>query len=142
MAGLAGLLVKSLSVNQFPLIVIEKDERVRQQLEQDKILYLDFDATHEKALIEAGVERAKGLVTVVQSDPENVYICLTARGLNSQLYILSRAEDEANERKLLQAGANKVILPYMIGGRRMFRLSDIHAYIDAKFDEVLAEQAG
>ena len=50
---------------------------------------------------------------------QDFYICLTARGLNPQLYILSRAEEESTERKLLQAGANKVILPYRIGGRRM-----------------------
>lgn len=80
---------------------------------------MDGDATHEETLLEAGIEKAKGLVSVVSSDAENVYICLTARGLNPRLYILSRAEDEASERKLLRAGANKVILPYILGGRRM-----------------------
>jgi voltage-gated potassium channel len=106
-------------LKSIPFIVIEKDEQVRQQLEQDELLYLNFDATQEEALIEAGIERARGLVAVVSSDPENVYISLTARGLNPRLYILSRAEDEGTERKLLQAGANKVILPYRLGGRRM-----------------------
>ena len=113
------IICKELIRKSIPLVVIEKDEDVGQQLEQDKILYLNFDATHEESLIEAGIENAKGLVSVVSSDPENVYICLTARGLNSRLYILSRAEDEGTEGKLLQAGANKVILPYRIGGRRM-----------------------
>ncbi len=113
------IICKELMRKSIPFIVIEKDEQVRQQLEQDELFYLDFDATQEEALIEAGIERAKGLVAVVSSDPENVYISLTARGLNPRLYILSRAEDEGTERKLLQAGANKVILPYMIGGRRM-----------------------
>ena len=88
-------------------------------MSRNKILYIDRDATHEEALIDAGVKRAKGLVSVVSSDPENVYITLTARGLNQELFILSRAEYLATKAKLLQAGANKVILPYDIGARRM-----------------------
>ncbi|MEA3359939.1 MAG: potassium channel protein [Thermodesulfobacteriota bacterium] len=108
-----------LTKRSIPLIVIEKEEQARQELEQDKILYIDRDATHEDALIDAGVKRAKGLVSVVSSDPENVYITLTARGLNRELFILSRAEYSATKAKLLQAGANKVILPYDIGARRM-----------------------
>lgn len=70
-------------------------------------------------MVEAGIEKAKGLVAVVSSDPQNVYISLTARGLNPLLYILSRAEDEATEKKLIRAGANEVMLPYRLGGRRM-----------------------
>jgi voltage-gated potassium channel len=113
------IICKELIMKSIPLIVIEKDERVRQELEYDNILYLDNDATHEETLREAGIGQAKGLISVVGSDPENVFICLTARGLNHQLYILSRAEEEGTEGKLLQAGANEVILPYRIGGRRM-----------------------
>jgi voltage-gated potassium channel len=113
------IIYQELSMRSIPLVVIEKDEQERKGLEHDDILYLDLDATQEETLVEAGVHRAKGLISVVGSDPENVYICLTARGLNHELYILSRAEDEGSETKLLQAGANKVILPYRIGGRRM-----------------------
>ncbi|UCG64198.1 MAG: potassium channel protein [Deltaproteobacteria bacterium] len=116
---IGSIICKELTRKAIPLMVIEKDERVQEQLEEDKILYLDGDATHEETLLEVGIEKAKGLVSVVSSDAENVYICLTARGLNPRLYILSRAEDEASERKLLRAGANKVILPYILGGRRM-----------------------
>lgn len=116
---IGSIICKGLTRKAIPLMVIEKDEHVQEQLEEDKILYLDGDATHEETLLEVGIEKAKGLVSVVSSDAENVYICLTARGLNPRLYILSRAEDEASERKLLRAGANKVILPYILGGRRM-----------------------
>ena len=116
---IGSIICKGLTRKAIPLMVIEKDEHVQEELEQDEILYLQGDATHEETLLEAGIEKAKGLVSVVSSDAENVYICLTARGLNPRLYILSRAEDEASERKLLRAGANKVILPYMLGGRRM-----------------------
>ena len=116
---IGSIICKGLTRKAIPLMVIEKDEQVQEQLEEDEILYLQGDATHEETLLEAGIEKAKGLVSVVSSDAENVYICLTARGLNPRLYILSRAEDEASERKLLRAGANKVILPYILGGRRM-----------------------
>jgi len=116
---IGSIICKGLTRKAIPLMVIEKDEHVQEELEQDEILYLQGDATHEETLLEAGIEKAKGLVSVVSSDAENVYICLTARGLSPRLYILSRAEDEASERKLLRAGANKVILPYILGGRRM-----------------------
>jgi len=116
---IGSIICKGLTRKAIPLMVIEKDEQVLEELEQDKTLCLQGDAAHEETLVEAGIEKAKGLVSVVSSDAENVYICLTARGLNPRLYILSRAEDEASERKLLRAGANKVILPYMLGGRRM-----------------------
>lgn len=113
------IICNGLNSKSIPLIVIERDERVHEQLEEDNILYLDRDATDEETLTEAGIEMAKGLVSVVSSDAENVYICLTARGLNPRLYVLSRAENEISERKLLRAGADKVVLPYMLGGRRM-----------------------
>ncbi len=116
---IGSIICRELTGKSIPLIVIEKDERVHEQLEEDNILYLDRDATDEETLTEAGIGTAKGLVSVVSSDAENVYICLTARGLNPRLYILSRAEDEISERKLLRAGADKVVLPYMLGGRRM-----------------------
>lgn len=113
------IICQELSMRSIPLVVIEKNEKMRKELEHNDILYLDLDATQEETLIEANAEKAKGLISVVGSDPENVYICLTARGLNPGLFILSRAEDEGSETKLLQAGANKVILPHRIGGRRM-----------------------
>jgi voltage-gated potassium channel len=113
------IICKELIRKSIPLLVIEKDEQVRRILERDELLYLDADATEEEVLVEAGIEKAKGLVAVVSSDPQNVYISLTARGLNPLLYILSRAEDEATERKLIRAGANEVMLPYRLGGRRM-----------------------
>jgi len=88
-------------------------------LQKRDIPYIIDDATSEDVLIEAGIERAKGLVTVVLSDADNLFITMTARGLNPDLFILARADQEHTERKLLRAGANKVVLPYLIGGRRM-----------------------
>jgi voltage-gated potassium channel len=102
-----------------PFVVIEKDEHVIQSMEEEGLVYIRGDATDEKTLIDAGVERAKALITAVASDAENLYITLTTRGLNPNLYILSRASEEKAERKLTSAGASKVISPYLIGAHRM-----------------------
>lgn len=67
------VICKGLTRKAIPLMIIEKDEQVQEQLEEDRILYLDGDATHEETLLEAGIEKAKGLVSVVSSDAENVY---------------------------------------------------------------------
>jgi len=112
------IICKELIRHSISLVVIEKKE-LQQELQQNNILHIINDATHEDILIEAGVERAKGLVSVLSSDLENVYVSLTARSLNPDLFILSRAEHLTSEAKLLAAGANKVILPYSIGARRM-----------------------
>ncbi len=102
-----------------PFVLIENDEQVIQRVEEEGVVYVRGDATDEKTLIDAGVERAKALITAVASDADNLYITLTARGLNPNLYILSRASEEKAERKLISAGANKVVSPYLIGAHRM-----------------------
>lgn len=102
-----------------PFVVIEKDEHVIQGMDEEGLVYIRGDGTDEKTLIDAGVGRAKALITAVASDADNLYITLTARGLNPNLYILSRASEEKAERKLISAGANKVVSPYLIGAHRM-----------------------
>jgi voltage-gated potassium channel len=102
-----------------PFVIIEHDEETILRLEEEGFYYIRGDATDEKTLLEAGVERAKGLITAVASDADNLYITLTARGLNPSLYILSRASEEKAERKLISAGADKVVSPYLIGAHRM-----------------------
>jgi voltage-gated potassium channel len=100
-------------------IIIEKDEHLREKLERENYLYLYGNASEDEVLIEAGVKKARGLVAVVASDADNVYITLTARQLNPNLFILARSTNESSERKLQQAGANKVISPYQMGAVRM-----------------------
>jgi voltage-gated potassium channel len=102
-----------------PFVLIERNEQVIQGLEEEGLVYIKGDATDEKALIDAGIERAKALIAAVASDADNLYITLTARELNPNLYILSRASEEKAERKLISAGANKVVSPYIIGAHRM-----------------------
>jgi len=77
------------------------------------------DATSDDVLREAGVERAKSLITVLASDADNLYITMSARLLNENVFIVARAEAEPAEPKLLRAGANRVVSPYAIGGSKM-----------------------
>ena len=107
------------STKQVTFVVIENDPDVIEKIENEKYLYVQGDSTEEDVLIKAGIMNAKGLVTAVSSDSDNVYITLTARELNPKLFILARASEENVEKKLLRAGADKVMSPYYIGGRRM-----------------------
>lgn len=101
------------------VVVIEKDPQYIPLFQEKKILYVLGEATLEENLIKAGINRAKGLVAAASSDADNVYITLTARGLNPDLFILARAAEESSMLKLTRAGADKVISPYDIGARRM-----------------------
>ena len=101
------------------LVVIDNDPETVQMLEDEGIPYIVDDATSEEALIEVGVERAKGLVSVVASDADNLFITMSARGLNPALFIVARADEEQTEKKLLRVGADRVVMPYLIGGRKM-----------------------
>jgi voltage-gated potassium channel len=102
-----------------PIIVLEQNEERIASLEAANILYLCRDATSDDSLIEAGLDRAIGLVTAVSSDANNVFISLSAKELRPDIFILARASDESNKSKLLRAGATKVVCPYQIGGKRM-----------------------
>ena len=110
---------RDLLASKIPMIVIENEPEIHSSLEDENIPFIHDDATSEEVLVEAGIHRAKGLVSVVGSDADNLFITMTARGLNPGLYILARAEQEHTEKKLIRAGADRVVLPYLIGGQRM-----------------------
>jgi len=110
---------KKLSQENLPFVVIEKNKDLALKLESEGYLHLIDDSSREEVLKEAGIEKAKALVSVVSSDADNVFIVLTARQLNPDLFIISRAAEESSEIKMYKAGANKVISPYKIGGERM-----------------------
>ena len=116
---IGSLICKEFAAKPIPFVVVESKQDVIEKLEAEEYPYLRGNATEDESLLKAGIKRAKGLISVVTSDTENVYITLTARGLNPDLYILARAGEEGSEVKLQRAGANKVISPYHIGGSRM-----------------------
>jgi voltage-gated potassium channel len=113
------IICDDLQADQIPFVVIEEAESAVERARSAGFLYLQMDATSEEALTSAGIMSAKGIVTAVKSDADNVFITLTAKGLRPDIFILSRASEPKNERKLKRAGATRVVSPYLIGGRRM-----------------------
>jgi len=89
----------------------------------DGYLVVKGDATTDAVLHEAGITRARGLITTIDSDANNVYVTLSARSLNPQLFVVARANQEGSEAKLVQAGANRVVSPYMRAGRQIAELA-------------------
>ncbi len=104
-------------------VVVERDDAALEQIQKLGYLCVPGDASEDDTLLEAGVERAKGLIAVVSSDADNLYLTLSARSLNRNLYIIARSSREARVKsKLKRAGADKVISPYDIGATRMANL--------------------
>ena len=98
-----------------PFVVVERDPEIFDSIDPG-VLAICGNAADDAVLQSAGIERARGLVSVVSSDADNVYITLTAAGMRPDLYIVVRAGEEGAEKKLLRAGASKVVCPYAIGG--------------------------
>ncbi|MBN2504165.1 MAG: potassium channel protein [Bacilli bacterium] len=129
-------------INQFlrremSFVVIEKDEEVAQELDDMGVLYILGDASKEEVLQKAGVESAKGLITTLSKDAENVFIVLTARQLNPDIFIISRFHDRSTRNKLIHAGANRVVSPDEIGGKKMAQLMispEVQFFVDNIID--------
>jgi voltage-gated potassium channel len=122
-AGRVGAgVIRDISRSGHDLVVIEGDESIADRLLAQGQLVLMGDATNEDVLKAAGIERARGIVCAVSSDPDNLYITLTARDLNKELRIISRANDEAAVGRLLKAGANKVVSPALTGSTKMAQM--------------------
>ena len=98
-------------------VAIEKDPPSLE--EKEDVLMIAGNATRDSTLLEAGIDRARGLISVLPNDSENLFVVLSARGLNPNILIVARAVEEGSEQKLLRAGATKVVSPYHIGGLRM-----------------------
>jgi voltage-gated potassium channel len=113
------IVCKELAVKPARFVVIERDPAAIGHIEQENYLCIDGDATDDAVLVRAGIERARGLVSALSRDEDNVYVVLSARQLKPDLLIVARAEDERSESKLLRAGATRVVSPYVIGGSRM-----------------------
>ena len=118
--GRVGRAVAStLQENAVSVIVVDKDAEALAEAEKDGMLTLQGDATRDSDLMSAQIDRASGLVAATGDDSENVYISLSARGLNAGLHIVARASRAESEKKLRRAGADQVVSPYAIGGEAM-----------------------
>lgn len=136
-----------------PFVVIDADPEQIADGKMMGFLMLSGNATDEEILLAAGVRRAKTLVSALNRDSDNVFITLTSRNLNASLHIIARGEQPATEKKLFQAGADHVVLPAVIGARRMATMvtrphaADLidqvtdHKILDADLEEVVVSDS-
>jgi voltage-gated potassium channel len=108
-----------LAASGVPFVVIDPAPGLEAFCAQLKCPFVQGDATEDATLIAAGLERAKGLIVTTSSDATNLYVILSARLLNGDIFIVSRAVDDVSVPKLIRAGADRAISPYAIGGRRL-----------------------
>lgn len=113
------VIARELSKDRVPFVIIEQDESALAQLEAEGYLAYQGDATNDETLIRCGIERARALIAVTSSDASNVFVALSARQLNPNLYIVARANEDGAIEKLKKAGADRVFSPYRIAGRQM-----------------------
>ena len=111
------VLCKNLQKKPLGLVVIEKDKELIPIMDEDKVLYVSGDVMDEVNLIKAGIKRAKGLVAVLSTDADNVFLVLTAKQLNPDLYVIARACHAKSKSKLRAAGADNIESPYENGGK-------------------------
>jgi voltage-gated potassium channel len=108
-----------LAAESVPFIVVDTDEDQVAHAQKRGYLTITGNAANENLLQKVGIDRARAMVAAVDSDAENVFITLTARSLNPNVYIVARANYEDSESKLISAGANRTMMPYHISGKRI-----------------------
>jgi len=108
-----------LRVSRRPFVMIERDHERIERLRAEGIAHVEGDAAEEHVLEEAGIMRARGLAVALPTDPENIFVTITARQMNRDLTIIAKGIEQSVEKKLLAAGADKVVRPAHIGGMRM-----------------------
>lgn len=113
------LICRELMAGEIPCVIVDNNPDVIQKAQDENFIYCKGDATQDKVLIAAGIKRAKGIICVLPSDAENLYVILTAKELNQNIFIMARSEEEESEHRLMRAGADKVMSPYTLGGVRM-----------------------
>jgi len=113
------IICRELAAAGASFVVIEKKPPLEEKLGEGAYTVIQGDATRDETLRDAGIERAAGLITVLPTDAENLYVVLSAREISPTLNIVARAVEENAEQKLLRAGANRVVSPYQIGGLRI-----------------------
>jgi len=123
-----------LEMHKVPYIVIENSPEIAEMLRvSQNTLYIEGDATQDDILHQAGIMDARAMITTLPVDADNLYVVLTAKGLNPDLKIIARASNENSDVKLKRSGANNVIMPDRVGGQRMAKLviqPDVVEFID------------
>lgn len=102
-----------------PFVVIDRNPERMERAASAGMLAIQADSTRDQTLREAGIERAKGLISALATDADNLFVILSAKGLNPKLYVVTRAAEEGADEKMRRAGADAVLAPYAIAGLRM-----------------------
>lgn len=113
-----------------PCVVIDPNERVVERMENEGLLHLVADPTNTHVLMDAGIKRARALVSAVDSDATNVFITMAARALSSEVFIVARSSEPDSAAHLYRAGANRVISPYVASGRHMALMAQRPRVVD------------
>ena len=122
--GRVGLTVaRELVHSGLKVVVIDILPESLARARREGFLEVEGDATEEATLRAAGIERARGLITTIDSDAHNVYVILSARAINPTLFVVARANTEDSEARLMQAGASRVVSPYTMAGHRLAELA-------------------
>lgn len=158
------VVARELESQGVPFVVVDNSEECSAIAAESQWLFVLGDATEEDVLRQAGVERAGSLVTALNADADNLFVTVTARALNPDIFIVARSSHESSEEKLIKGGANRVLTPNVIGGRRMatmvlhptvsdyldlvsrgsgleFRLQEVVLRTGSNFDGLSIEQA-
>jgi voltage-gated potassium channel len=122
--------VRELVQSRQAFVVVEWNPQGLENVEQDRVLHIVGDASSDEVLERAGIRRARALISAVDSDERNVYIVLTARALRPDLFIVARSSHPDSFDKLRRAGADRVVSPYSLSGRRMAALAVQPAVVD------------
>jgi voltage-gated potassium channel len=128
--GVGAELVRSFSASHHDFVIIEQDPVRCEEARESGLLVLEGNATHEDVLLRSGVKQAQGLLSTLDNDADNLYVVLTVRDMNPDIHIITKGIEPHAEKKLLQAGADKVVSPSLIGGRRMATMVLQPAVID------------
>ncbi|MEE3225491.1 MAG: potassium channel protein [Bacteroidota bacterium] len=113
-----------------PFVVIERDEEIVNKFHSDQMLFVTGNANEDEVLVQAGVKRASTLISALPDDSDNLFVVLSARQINPDLKIISRASEETTYQKLKFAGADNVIMPDKIGGDHMASLVVVPDLVD------------
>jgi voltage-gated potassium channel len=115
--------IEELQRHKFPIVVVDNNESIIQDIRQKaELLYIYGDATEDQTLTDAKIDTAKALITALPNDADNLFVVLTARAMNPDFTIITRASNFNSDKKLRSAGATNVIMPDKIGGQRMAKL--------------------
>ncbi|MBI3038478.1 TrkA family potassium uptake protein [bacterium] len=119
-AGNTGMVVAhEMKKKNLEFVIVDSNPKVVEELYKQEILVLEGDATLDEVLLEAGLQKASALVSALPHDADNVFVALTAKGINSTLFVVSTATITESVSKLKRAGADYVVSPNIIGGVRM-----------------------